>query len=401
MHGIHIVASLYECKGDDKFLWHEAPIKAFCQQSVLRSGLTIVQEVFHPFEKGGVTGCLVLSESHLAIHTWPELRSVTLDIYACNYTKDNTEKARQVMKDFLALYKPQRSVIHEVPRDQQFLYEHMNPDYGFFVRSTSMIESKHTGIQSLEIHQTPQFGKLLRLDGYFMTSEKEEFVYHETMIHPAMCAQAQPRHVLIIGGGDGGAAEEVLKHPSVESVTLVELDPEVIASSKLHLQHVHHGVFNHPKLRVLCEDGLQFIANDRGSYDHIVLDLPDPLGPAQQLYESDFLQSCKLRLSPQGTLNIHTGSPWAHPDRVRSTFLRLSSIFQHAALYTVFIPLYGTLWSMCVCSDGTKPDIFSAADIDQRLLERGIRDLHHYSGAIHQSLFALPPFIQKIIETKI
>ncbi|MFM7697842.1 MAG: bifunctional adenosylmethionine decarboxylase/class I SAM-dependent methyltransferase, partial [Limnohabitans sp.] len=196
------------------FLLHEQSVKEFCMHSVFRSGLTIVREVFHPFENGGVTGCLVLSESHLSIHTWQELESVTLDIYACNFTKDNTDKARQVMNDFLALYQPQRSVVHDVPRDQQFLYEQMNPDYGFFVHSNLTLESRHTGFQSLEIHQTPQFGKLLSLDGYFMTSEKDEFVYHESMIHPAMCSQMQPRNVLIIGGGDGGAAEEVLKHPS-------------------------------------------------------------------------------------------------------------------------------------------------------------------------------------------
>lgn len=398
MQGIHIVANLYECKGDSKFLLHEQPVKEFCTESVLRAGLTIVKDVFHPFDQGGVTGCLVLSESHLAIHTWPELHSVTLDIYACNYTKDNTDKARQVMQDFLTLFQPGRSVIHEVPRDQQFLYEHMNTDYGFFARSLSTIEARHTGLQSMEIHQTEQFGKLLRLDGFFMTSEKEEFVYHETMVHPALCAQKNPRQVLIIGGGDGGAAEEVLKHPSVERVTLVELDPEVIVASKKHLQQVHRGVFDHPKLSVFCEDGLQFIANDQGRYDHIVLDLPDPLGPAELLYEEDFLRNCKKLLNPGGTLNIHTGSPWAHPERLKTSHHRLSAIFKNVALYTVFVPLYGTLWSMCVCSENTRPDALTSQEVDACLRERGINDLQHYTGATHSALFALPPFVQKLIQ---
>jgi len=398
LQGIHIVANLYDCKGDEAFLLHKQPLQDFCIQSILRAGLTMVENVFHPFENGGVTGCLVLSESHLAIHTWPELKSVTLDIYACNYTRDNTDKARQVMSDFLALLEPERSVIHEVPRDHQFLYEYMNPAYGFFTRSSEVIESRQTRFQKLEVHQTPQFGKLLRLDDCFMTSEKEEFVYHESMIHPALCAQQHPRHVLIIGGGDGGAAEEILKHPSVERVTLVELDPEVIVSAKLHLQHIHKGVFDHPKLRVLCEDGLNFIANDQGVYDHIVLDLPDPLGPAELLYEEAFLRDCKKRLSATGTLNIHTGSPWAHPERVRNAHQRLSALFEHVALCTVFIPLYGTLWSMCVCSDSTRVDEVSPSEIDRRLSDRGIHGLQHYSGVMHQSLFALPPFVQAIIE---
>ena len=397
LQGIHIVANFYECQGNPKLMHDEPTLRQLCLDVIRIAGLTTVGELFHPFEGGGVTGCLVLSESHLAVHTWPELGSVTLDIYACNYTRDNSDRTRQAMAELKAQFQPKHAVIHEVPRDQQFLYEHMNADYGFFARSNRLIENFQTPYQHLEVHQTPQFGKLLRLDGYFMTSEKEEFVYHETMVHPALCAQEAPRHVLIIGGGDGGAAEEVLKHPTVETVTLIELDEAVIDVSKKHLQAVHQGVFDHPKLKVLCQDGLAFIQQDQGHYDHIVLDLPDPLGPAEQLYQDDFLRACLKRLSPTGTLNIHTGSPWAHPQRLSDSHRRLRSIFKHVDLCTVFIPLYGTLWSVCVCSQQTPVSVVPPSTIDERLAQRGIQGLQHYSGTTHQALFALPPFVKKLV----
>ncbi|MFM7697016.1 MAG: hypothetical protein ACKO5X_00090, partial [Limnohabitans sp.] len=164
-----------------------------------------------------------------------------------------------------------------------------------------------------------------------------------------------------------------------------------------HLHHIHRGVFNHPKLQVLCEDGLSFITKNTGTFYHIVLDLPDPVGPAEQLYEDIFLLNCKKRLSPNGTLNIHTGSPWAHPERVRNSFQRLSGIFQNVTLWTVFIPLYGTLWSMCVCSGLTRLDTVCSDEIDHRLKNRGILDLQYYSGLTHTSLIALPPFIDQMI----
>ncbi|MCU0806188.1 MAG: bifunctional adenosylmethionine decarboxylase/class I SAM-dependent methyltransferase, partial [Burkholderiales bacterium] len=208
-----------------------AALRQFCVDSVVRNGLTVVGELFHQFpagegstdESGGVTGCVVLAESHLAIHTWPELGSVTLDVYVCNYTQDNSDKARAVVDDLHTLFKPEEYVRHDVPRDQQFLYEHLNPEYGFFVRSSKRIEEGHTGLQALEIHETPQFGRIFRLDGFNMTSEKEEFVYHENMVHPAAVAHAAPKRALIIGGGDGGLAEEMLKHPSIDEVVMVEL----------------------------------------------------------------------------------------------------------------------------------------------------------------------------------
>src|SRR5690606_33134292 len=142
---------------------------------------------------------------------------------------------------------------------------------------------QRTRFQDMEVHESPQFGKLFSLDGCFMTSEKDEFYYHENIIHPAAVAHPAPKKVLVIGGGDGGSAEELLKHPSIEQVTLVELDDQVIVVAKAHFQSIHRGAFDDPRLKLVLGDGLKYIAETNEKFDLIVLDLPDPIGPAEAL----------------------------------------------------------------------------------------------------------------------
>lgn len=396
MDGLHVVANLYRCRGNARYLTDAAALRQFCHDSINRAGLTILGDLFHQFDGGGVTGTVVLAESHLAIHTWPELQSVTLDVYVCNYTQDNGAKARQVVADLMGLYRPEEHIQHDVPRDKRFMYEWLNGDYGFFLRSSKLLQSSKTRFQDLEIHETPQFGKLFRLDGCFMTSEREEFVYHETLIHTALSAQAAPKRVLIIGGGDGGAAEEALKHPSVERVVMVELDEKVVEIAKEHFGTIHRGVFDNPKLTLLIEDGMKYLAETKERFDHIALDLPDPIGPATALYEEPFFRDCKRALAPGGVLTLHMGSPWSRPDRVKMLYGRLAKLFRFARPYTMFIPLYGCLWSMCACSDSTDVVSVSASEIDGRIAARGLSHLQYYNGAAHQALFALPNFVRDL-----
>lgn len=405
MDGLHVVANLYRCRGEARYLTDAAPLRQFCLDRISEAGLTVLGELFHQFpgpvgapaiQGGGVTGCVVLAESHLAIHTWPELGSVTLDVYVCNYTANNDAKARAVVDDLMRLFAPEDFVRHDVPRDRQFMYEWMNESYGFFLRSTKLLESSRTQFQDLEIHETPQFGKLFRLDGCFMTSERDEFVYHENLIHPAAIAHAAPKRALIIGGGDGGAAEELLKHPTIEKLTLVELDARVIEIAKEHFQAIHRGVFDSPKLDLRIEDGLKFLATTKERFDVIALDLPDPIGPAEQLYETAFFRNCKNALASGGVLTLHMGSPIARPDRVRAIYQRLAQTFRVVRPFTMFIPLYGTLWSMAACSDSLDVAGITIDEADKRIAKRGIGDLQYYNGGTHQAVFALPNFVREL-----
>lgn len=396
MNGLHLVANLYGCKGNPRFLTDRDALRHHCLQAVQAAGLTSLGDLFHQFDGGGVTGAVVLAESHLAIHTWPELNSVTLDVYVCNFTQDNGAKADQVVRELTALFDPSDYVRHDVPRDQQHLYEHLNPDYGFFIRSSRRLEEFHTGLQSLEVHETPQFGRLFRLDGCFMTSEREEFVYHENLIHPAAIAHPAPRKALIIGGGDGGAAEELLKHPSIEQLTMVELDGKVIEIAKKHFGSIHRGAFDDPRLDLRVEDGMAFLARTREKFDLIALDLPDPIGPATALYEEPFFRDCRRALAPGGALTLHLGSPVSLPARVSTHFERLRHCFPVVRPYAMFIPLYGCLWTMACCSESLDPLKVSSAEVENRIARRGLRDLQYYNGGTHHGVFALPNFVRDL-----
>jgi spermidine synthase len=403
LDGLHIVANLYRCRGDARYLTDAAPLRQFCLDSINASGLTVLGDLFHQFPGadgaatgGGVTGCAVLAESHLAIHTWPELGSVTLDVYVCNYTCNNDAKAHQVVADLMQLFQPEEHVTHDVPRDRQFMYEWLNEDYGFFLRSSQRLADFRTKYQALEVHDTPQFGKLFRLDGCFMTSEKEEFFYHENLVHPAATAHANPKRALIIGGGDGGAAEELLKHPSIESVTLVELDGEVIEVARKWFGRIHNGVFDNRKLRVLIDDGMKFLAETTERFDLVALDLPDPIGPATALYEEPFFRDCRRALAPGGVLTLHMGSPVSKPERVKAHAERLARVFPIVKPFVMFIPLYGALWSMACCSDSLDVTAVGADEIDRRIAKRQIGALEYYNGATHHAVFALPNFVRRL-----
>lgn len=404
MDGLHVVANLYRCRGSVAHLTDADALRRFCLDSINRSGLTVLGDLFHQFQgtdtdpnaPGGVTGCVVLAESHVAIHTWPELNAVTLDVYVCNYTQDNGPKAKQVVADLMELFEPEDYVRHDVPRDRQLMLEYLNPDYGHFIRSSRRLLEKRTRFQALEVHESPQFGKLFSLDNCFMTSEKDEFYYHENIIHPAAVAHPAPKKALVIGGGDGGSAEELLKHPSIEQVTLVELDEEVIEISKAHFQSIHRGAFDSPRFRLVIGDGLKFIAETQEKFDLIVLDLPDPIGPAEALYEEAFFADCARVLAPGGAMTLHLGSPVSCPDRVRTHTERLANVFAVVRPYTVFVPLYGSLWSMACCSNTLDPVALTPDEVEQRIAKRGLGDLQYYNGQTHQAVFALPNFVRDL-----
>jgi hypothetical protein len=180
--------------------------------------------------------------------------------------------------------------------------EFLTDDWGLFVRSARQYERFNSPFQTVEVHDTVPFGKLFRLDGHFMTSERDEFFYHENLVQVAAVTHPQPERALVVGGGDGGSAEEILKHPSIKSVTLAEIDLAVVDISRKYLQHVHRGAFDDPRLTLKIEDGFAFVRNATEQYDLIVLDLTDAGGPSLELYTPEFYRACAARLTPMGAL---------------------------------------------------------------------------------------------------
>ena len=278
------------------------------------------------------------------------------------------------------------------------LTEHLADDWGLFVRSTATLEAFRSAYQDVEVHDSAPFGKLFRLDGHFMTSEKDEFFYHENLVHIAALAHPSPARALIVGGGDGGSAEELLKHPSMKDVTIAEIDGTVVEIARRYLQEVHHGALDDPRVTVKIEDGFRFVENSREQYDLIVLDLTDPGGPSTALYTPAFYRACAARLTPSGAMTMHVASPIAHASRIRDTVHELRHAFPLVAPYLTSVPLYGGLWMMACCSAGLDPREQSAMTIDLRIAERRLPRLQYINGDTYRAALALPNFVRALVD---
>ncbi|GGE61823.1 spermidine synthase [Paenalcaligenes hominis] len=411
MQGLHLTADLYQCTGDTSIFIDEVALADLCRHQTELSGLTIVGEKWVTFpeyqgEPGGVTGAILLAESHLAIHTWPERGGVTLDVYVCNFSDDNSGKAQQLLDGIIAAFNPtqiQRNHLirgdQDEPSEAELLWENINPDSVYGFRFKRRVLSKKTQFQHLELLESKDLGLTLRLDGCLMTAENEEFFYHETLVHPAAISHPNPRNALILGGGDGGALEELLKHNTIESATLVDLDADVIEVSKTYLQRINKGALDNPRAKVLVGDGAQFIRETTEKFDLILLDLTDPETPAGPLYTPAFFAECKKALAEGGAMVIHLGAPFYEPEQIRRLNTDLQAVFAQVNAYGLHIPLYGAYWAMAVVSDSLIPTAIDAAEVEQRIQQRDITELQYYNNAVHGALFALPTYYKKLLTT--
>ncbi|MEX1269455.1 MAG: polyamine aminopropyltransferase [Balneolaceae bacterium] len=276
--------------------------------------------------------------------------------------------------------------------------EYYNEQTGLTIGLKKLLFSKQSDYQLVEVYETDTWGNLMTIDGMVMLSERDEFVYHEMISHVAMFTHPNPKRVLIIGGGDGGTAREVMKHPSVKTVDMVEIDQTVVEASKLHLPDV--GDFDNPKLNVLYEDGISFVKNVRVPYNVIIIDGSDPVGPAEGLFEKDFYQLCIDALTDDGVLTAQTESPWveSYYPSMKKVFTALDDLFPVSKMYLSYIPLYPAgMWSMACASKKIDP---LSEEVSSRIQQGNeiLNTLKYYNSDVHHGAFALPNFVKQIIE---
>lgn len=281
--------------------------------------------------------------------------------------------------------------------EPRYMAERLTPDFGFYLRESTRVAQKQSPWQHIEVFDNALFGRVMRIDGCFMTSERDEFFYHEPMVHLPAIAHGGPRSALVVGGGDGGAVEELLKHPGMQRVVLAELDAEVIAMARAWLGGIHHGALDNPRVDIRLGDARALIEAGGERFDQIVLDLTDPFGPALDLYTVEFYQACRKRLAPGGVLSLHLGSPIHLPGSMVRIAASLRAAFPIVRPYLQYVPLYGTLWCMAMASESTDPALLDAAAVDARIAERGLADLQLYNGAVHQALLAQPNFVRHLL----
>ena len=279
-----------------------------------------------------------------------------------------------------------------------FVAEALSPDFGFYLRASHVLAERHSALQHIEVLDTPLFGRAMRIDGCFMTSERDEFFYHEPMVQLPAVSHGDVRSALVIGGGDGGSARELLRHRQMARVLMVELDGEVPAMARDWLPGISAGAFDDPRLELRIGDGHAYMLQDDGErFDQIVLDLTDPFGPAVQLYTAEFYAACRQRLTPGGVLSLHIQSPVHRGDTLARIVASLRTAFAPVSPYFQYVPLYGTQWAMALASERVEPTLLSPVEIDRRIAALGLRELKLYNGAMHQALLAQPNYVRALL----
>ncbi len=267
---------------------------------------------------------------------------------------------------------------------------------------TKVLADERTPFQQCLIMETERNGRVLVLDDIVQLSSRDEFTYSEMLTHVPMfelMALGKPaQRVLIVGGGDGAIAEEVLKHKTVSEVVLAEIDPRVVTLCKAYLEDVHRGVFDDPRFTLKLGDGFETLrqADSRGAFDIIIADRPDPVGPAGVLFADAFYQAVAEALSPHGIAVFQTGVPFFQPGELADAIPQLGRAFAHAGVYTTVTPSYvGGHMALTYGAKGRPMGEVGAEVLDKLFDAVGVRT-DYYSPEVHLASFALPPFMRRI-----
>jgi len=269
--------------------------------------------------------------------------------------------------------------------------EKQTDNFGITAKVKRTHHTEKTDFQQLEMLETEEWGNMLVLDGMVMTTQKDEFVYHEMMAHVPLFTHSNPEHVLVVGGGDGGVIREVLKHPEVKLATLVEIDGKVIEYSKKFLPEIA-GDLENARVEVKVDDGFMHIAQSEAAYDVIMVDSTEPVGPAVNLFTKGFYAGISNALKENGILVAQTDNPWFKADLIQQVYQDVKEIFPVTRLYTANIPTYPSgLWTFTMGSKTQDP-----LEVPESRFHE--IETKYYTKELHKASFVLPKFVKDLTE---
>ncbi|MBT3351736.1 MAG: polyamine aminopropyltransferase [Nitrospinaceae bacterium] len=270
--------------------------------------------------------------------------------------------------------------------------EYQSPGCGLTLRVKRSLFSGKSDFQDIQIFDTEDYGRMLVLDGAIQTTERDEFVYHEMIVHTPLCTHPNPKRVLIVGGGDGGCVREVLRHPEVEQVTLVEIDGMVVDLCREYLPKIS-GKLGDPRVEVRIEDGVKFVRNHKKAFDVIIVDSTDPVNMASPLTRVPFFRAAKEALRLGGLYCCQSQGPLFEARGMRRVARTIRKVFPDAAHYWAHVPTYpGGVWCFAIASkSGKRPE-----RVEPRPLPKGV-ETRYYTSELHQAAFALPQYVQELL----
>lgn len=283
------------------------------------------------------------------------------------------------------------------PKNSKWFHDYLSPDEGHIHGIRSIPFAKQTKYQYVEIMETASYGRCLVLDGKMNSSEADEFIYHEALVHPALLTHPNPRRVAILGGGEGATLREVLRHKTVEHVLMVDIDQEVVEACKTHLPDWHQGAFDDPRVDLKFLDARQYLEETKDTYDIMIIDLSEPVeeGPAYLLYTKEFYKIVQRRLTKEGIIALQAGTTAVTALlNLTAVTATLKTAFPVVAVYQATIPSFGLPWGFALASKKHDPMAVTAEEMDRRIADRIKGELVYFDGLTHHGQFFLPKCIR-------
>ncbi len=272
-----------------------------------------------------------------------------------------------------------------------WFYEPYHDISAIGVHITDLLHHEQSAYQDIKVYSTVGHGRLLLLDDMVMLTELDEFVYHDLITHVPLCVHADPRQVLVVGGGDGGTVREVLKHPGIERVVLCEIDERVTRVCQQWIPSVAGGL-DDPRVELVFADAVDYVRTHVDSFDAVLVDSSEPIGPAAGQFEGSFVADLRRALRPGGVVSAQTESPFYAADTVRAVYSEIRGVFKQVHGYFGTIPTYPSgCWTFALASDERTP-----AMVDER--RAAALRCNYFNAGIARAAFALPEFVRRLTE---
>ena len=282
---------------------------------------------------------------------------------------------------------------------ERWVEETLHRGFRARLKAERVLFDSETEHQHLIIFETPDFGRVMMLDGVVQLSTKDEFVYHEMMSHVPLFAHGRVAKALIVGGGDGGVLREALRHPGLESVTLCEIDRSVIDLCREHFPQVSAGAYDDPRTKIVIADGTKFVAETDERFDVIMIDSTDPIGPGAVLFTKEFYADCRRALADGGVLVSQNGIPFLQAGELKQSVGYFRELFEDAFAYLATTPSYfGGPMSFGWATDDGELRQHKRRKIERRYAKAGSFPTLYWRPDVQLAAFALPTYVRELVE---
>lgn len=339
----HSILDFYDCAPEifQSARFGLEVIEATCK----KAQLNIVGKFSKNYPNGGYSCGVFLSESHISLHTWPEWSYCAIDIFLCRGNlsiaeKNLTELIKPKYKQKILLFRGNK----KLARGHNWVYANRTKDYYEAFRAIDKIKRKKSSYQVIESINNESLGKVLFLDGDIQLATNDEKIYHEYLVHPAILAHNNPQKVLLLGGGDGGALREIVRHNQVKEISMIEIDAEVVNHCSINLPEVNQGAFKDKRVKIIYQDAARFLGTEK--FDVIISDLTAPQGPSLSAYKS-LLTKLSKSMNKGCFVSMHSGW-WSNQDadKISSNII---DQFPHILLRNQWVESFACFWSFLLC----------------------------------------------------